>query len=248
MSAIAIIPARYASSRFPGKPLIDISGKSMIQRVYNQVVKLKLLKAIFVATDDERIYKHVKTFTENVIMTSSNHLSGTDRCAEALDKIEELRQEKFEIVLNIQGDLPFIHPEQIALLYHCFDNAETQIGTLIKKIEDPAKIFDPNLVKVVIDKKGQALYFSRNPIPFQSKNVQKDWIRKHDYYKHVGIYGFKTETLRTLTKIKASSLEIAESLEQLRWLENGFEIQTALTERESISIDSPNDLEQIISQ
>ncbi len=246
MSAIAIIPARFASSRFPGKPLIDISGKTMLQRVYAQVVKLKLLKAVIIATDDKRIFDHARTFTEDVVMTSNTHLSGTDRCSEALDLIETRKQQKFDIVLNIQGDLPFIHPEQIALLYHCFDKPETKIGTLIKKIIEPPKIFDPNLVKVVINKKEEALYFSRNPIPFQSQTARKDWTSKHDYYKHIGIYGFRAETLRKLTKIKASPLELAESLEQLRWLEYGYKIQTALTERESLSIDRPEDLQQIL--
>ena len=245
MSAIAIIPARYTSTRFPGKPLVEIAGKSMIQRVYEQTLKFKSLQAIVIATDDERIYNHAQKFADLVYMTSPNHQSGTDRCAEALKKYEEQMQRKTDIVLNIQGDEPFIHPEQISLLYHCFDKPNTPIATLIKKIDSLDQLFNHNVVKVVANKQGKALYFSRRAIPYIRNQPKSQWLEHQTYYKHLGMYGYSSETLRQITQLSVSPLEKSESLEQLRWLENGFSIATAITERESHSIDTPEDLENL---
>lgn len=242
---IAIIPARYASNRFPGKPLVDIFGKSMLRRVYEQVSKFKLLKGIVIATEDQRIFDHASTFCEDVFMTSANHQSGTDRCLEALNLYSEKRQINPAIVLNIQCDEPFIHPEQIAMLYHCFDKSETQISTIIKKIDKKDELQNPNVVKVVKNKIGKALYFSRQCIPFNRDLNPSDWFENTTYFKHVGLYGYTTSVLRQIAKLKVSELEAAEKLEQLRWLESGFEIQTAISDRESNAIDRPEDLEKL---
>lgn len=243
MKFIGIIPARYASTRFPGKPLADINGKPMIQRVYEQV-KIALDNVV-VATDDNRIEKAVKAFGGEVVMTSSEHQSGTDRIAEAIEKIESETKENYQVIINIQGDEPFIQPEQILALKNCFNSPSTQIATLIKTIENPNEIFDMNKVKVVVNKNLRALYFSRSPIPYFRGSEQKDWINKHRYYKHIGIYAYRRDTLNEITKLPQSSLEIAESLEQLRWLENEYVIKTDITSHESIGIDTPEDLERV---
>lgn len=244
MKILGIIPARYASTRFPGKPLIDIAGKTMIQRVYEQCSKAKRLSKVIVATDDQRIYDHVKSFGGGVIMTSSHHQSGTDRCAEV---IKLLQEEKFDVAINIQGDEPFIKPEQIDLLASCFANPDTKIATLVKKIHSADDLKSNTVMKVVFDINKRAIYFSRNAIPYCRGEEISNWINKHTYYKHIGIYAYKTDVLEQLTSLKPSALELTESLEQLRWIENGWPVHIAITDMESISIDTPDDLKKISS-
>ncbi|WP_242920689.1 3-deoxy-manno-octulosonate cytidylyltransferase [Pontibacter liquoris] len=242
MEVLGIIPARYASTRFPGKPLADINGKSMIRRVYEQA-KSAGLTEVLVATDDERILSHVQAFGGKAVMTSGAHQSGTDRCFEAY----QLLNEPYEFIINIQGDEPFIRPDQIHLAAACFERPGTQLATLIKKINTPDELFNVNAPKVVISKAKEALYFSRNPIPY-CRNVPNDiWHQQHTYYKHIGIYGYRADILEQITQLPPSSLELAESLEQLRWLENGFRITTALTEFDTIGIDTPEDLLRVTS-
>jgi len=238
-----IIPARYASTRFPGKPLVMINGKSMIHRVYVQASMA--LDHICVATDDLRIEAEVKNFGGNVIMTSPYHQSGTDRCAEALDLLQKQLEIYFDVVVNIQGDEPFIQPAQLEALMKCFENPNTQIATLVKPILSNDDVFNPNHVKAVIDKDNRAMYFSRSPIPYLRNKNTSTWNTQHEYYKHIGIYAYRTEVLRELTTLPQSSLEMAESLEQLRWLENGYYIMVEKTEFESLSVDTPEDLEKI---
>lgn len=237
MDILGIIPARYASTRFPGKPLTLINGKSMIQRVYEQATKSGLT-AVLVATDDARILEHVEEFGGKAIRTGEHHQSGTDRCFEAYQRYDK----PFEYIINIQGDEPFIKPEQIDLVASCFQNPATQLATLIKKITQEEDLFNVNAPKVVINQNGEALYFSRQPIPY-CRNVPTDiWHKQHTYYKHIGIYGYRADILEQITQLPPSALELAESLEQLRWLENGFRIATAVTEFETIGIDTPEDL------
>lgn len=243
MKTIGIIPARFASTRFPGKPLIDIAGKSMIQRVYERVLLSSKLTNVAVATDDDRIANHVKSFGGNVVITSASHQSGTDRCAEAAKSFPDA-----DIIINIQGDEPFIQPEQIDLLIACFENDDVKIATLIKKITDQKDLFNSNTPKVTIDKHHRALYFSRNTIPFQRDVSEEQWLNKHDYFKHIGIYGFRKEALQQLTLLPVSTLEKAEALEQLRWLENGYPIQTAETLHESYGIDHPEDVTRALDR
>jgi 3-deoxy-manno-octulosonate cytidylyltransferase (CMP-KDO synthetase) len=243
MRFIGIIPARYASTRFPGKPLADIHGKTMIQRVYEQT--LLAIDEVWVATDDDRIKHAVENFGGNVVMTSQHHQSGTDRIAEAVSKISESNQNQYDVVINIQGDEPFIQPEQIESIKKCFNSPNTQIATLVKKISKQEDIFDPNKVKAVISKEQKALYFSRSPIPYQRGIEEEYWINHGTFYKHIGMYAYKNEVLREITRIDQSSLELSESLEQLRWLENGYWIQTEITNHESIGIDTPEDLERV---
>ena len=245
MKVIGIIPARFQSTRFPGKPLQDILGKTMIQRVYEQACKSKLLSNVVVATDDNRIYDHIKSFGGNVEMTSPNHKSGTDRCNEVIS-ILEAKNQNYDIAINIQGDEPYIEPEQIDALISCFNDTKTQVATLIKQIVNNDDLFNSNCVKVVKDTSNFALYFSRSPIPY-IRNAHKDnWIAENNFYKHIGIYGYRTEALKDITKLNVSSLENAESLEQLRWLENGYSVKTAITKFESIAVDTPEDLQRII--
>lgn len=234
---IGLIPARYASTRFPAKPLIDIGGKSMIQRVYEQAKKSTYLSNVVVATDHPEIYNHVKNFDGNVCMTREDHISGTDRCYEALS----LQSESYEYVINIQGDEPFIQPEQIDLLAAVL-TGKTEIATLIKAIDQTEQLFNPNLVKAVIGKNDEALYFSRSPIPYLRNIKESDWITHHTFFKHIGMYAYRVDVLNELTKLQPSTLEKAESLEQLRWLENGFEILAVETSTESFGIDTPEDL------
>lgn len=238
---LGIIPARYASTRFPAKPLVDIAGKSMIQRVYEQVKKSALISEVAVATDNQQIFDHIIGFGGNVCMTKESHISGTDRCYEALT----LQKEKFEYVINIQGDEPFIQPEQIDLLANLLDG-KTEIATLVKKIEDAEQLFNSNVVKAVVSAKGEALYFSRSTIPHIRNTPEGEWLAKHNFYKHIGMYAYRTDILKQLTTLPVSSLEKAESLEQLRWLENGFRIKTAETKTETIGIDTPEDLEKAL--
>lgn len=237
MNILGIIPARYASTRFPGKPLAMIKGKTMIRRVYEQALQSKLDEVV-VATDDVRIADEVMSFGGRYVMTDPNHRSGTDRCREALDLMEE----NFDAVVNIQGDEPFINPLQINMLCDLIRKDDTCLASLAKRIVSADELFSPNTVKVVMNAKGDALYFSRNPMPFM-RNVDRDeWMVKGVFYKHIGIYAYKAETLRQVAAMQASSLEIAESLEQLRWLENGMCIRMGITDAESVSIDVPSDI------
>jgi 3-deoxy-manno-octulosonate cytidylyltransferase (CMP-KDO synthetase) len=241
MSILGVIPARFASTRFPGKPLTVINGKTMIRRVYEQACASEKLAKVVVATDDERIFNEVQSFGGEVVMTSGEHRSGTDRCAETVSKVGG----KWIAVINIQGDEPFIQPEQIDLLAGLFSDEEVKIGTLVKKLNDPLDLDNPNTMKVVLDSKGNGMYFSRSCIPFVRGVEKSDWLKSNFFYKHIGIYGYRTETLMEITQLAPGKLEIAESLEQLRWLENGYSIRTAYTEMETISIDVPADLEKL---
>ena len=237
-----IIPARYASSRFPGKPLALIGNKTMIRRVYEQASKA--LDIVFVATDDERIYKSVTDFGGRAVMTSSDHMSGTDRCSEAADRIFQETGIPVDVVINIQGDEPFIKPEQIRMLMECFTDKDVELATLIREAEPDEDLFNPNQPKVILNKSGDAIYFSRSVIPFVRDSEKTQWSSKHKFFKHIGLYAYKTGTLKKITSLSRSSLEIAESLEQNRWIENGYKIRTAVTKWESIGIDTPEDLER----
>jgi len=235
-----IIPARYASSRFPGKPLVLIGNKPMIQRVYEQACKT--LDIVYVATDDKRIYEAVMAFGGNAIMTSPDHMSGTDRCSEAVTRINNETAKKIDIVVNIQGDEPFIRPEQITLLMECFNDETVELATLVREVGPGEDIFNPP--KVILNSVGDAIYFSRAAIPYVRDAEKSEWSKNHVFYKHPGLYAYKTETLKKITLLSRSSLEIAESLEQNRWIENGYRIRTAVTTWESIGIDTPDDLEK----
>ena len=241
MKVLGIIPSRYASTRFPGKPLVEIAGKSMIQRVYEQANKSECLEKVVVATDDDRIFNHVKLFGGEVIMTSTLHQSGTDRCAEVVEKSNE----EYDVIINIQGDEPFIDPEQISQLGACFEDEKTDIATLIKKIETEADLFNPNKPKVVVGENNFAVMFSRNAIPELTNIKKEDWINEHVFYRHIGIYGYRSSVLKMISQLPPSPLEIKERLEQLRWLENNYSIKVAETKHEAIAIDTPADLEKI---
>lgn len=244
MQAIGIIPARYASSRFPGKPLVNISGRSMIQRVYERAIQCPLLDEVVVATDDQRIFDHVSLFGK-AVMTNPGHLSGTDRCKEALDQLNT--SEKYsgnDIVVNIQGDEPFIDPEQIRQLIRSFSDPDRHIISLKKEIRSQEDIQNPNVVKVVCDHSGNALYFSRYPIPF----IREESLTPtppNTHFKHIGMYGYRVRALKEIVALPAGRLGQLESLEQLRWLEYGYKIYLEITELESISIDTPEDLAKI---
>jgi 3-deoxy-manno-octulosonate cytidylyltransferase (CMP-KDO synthetase) len=237
-----IIPARYASTRFPGKPLAIIEGKPMIQRVYEQASLT--LDEVYVATDDRRIHDAVLSFGGKAVMTSTDHQSGTDRCAEAAAKIGSMKESEIDVVINIQGDEPFIRPEQIDLLISCFADKLVEIATLVRKAEPGEDITNPNHPKVVLDSSGNAIYFSRSVIPYLRDAAMSDWTMIHTYYKHIGLYAYRTGTLNRITTLSRSSLEKAESLEQNRWLENGYKIRTAISRWESVCIDTPADLEK----
>ena len=240
--ALILIPARYASTRFPGKPLAEIGGKPMIQHV---VEKAKTVtEHVYVATDDERIRKCVEGFGGYAVMTSAEHRSGTDRCFEAFQKVVKSTGKTFDVVVNIQGDEPFIRSEQICYLTSCFEDPEVQIATLGKKFENNNDIFDPNKVKVVFSAQGTALYFSRSAIPFCRGVEQSEWGATTSFYKHVGMYAYRPQVLKEITALPPGLLEKAESLEQLRWLENGYKIAVRVTEHESIGIDTPEDLQK----
>ena len=236
---IAIIPARYASTRFPGKPLAKLGGKPVIQRVYERVTSV--ISNAVVATDDERIYAAVESFGGKVVMTSENHKSGTDRCWEAYQK----QGEEYDVVINVQGDEPFIAESQLRSIMACFEDEATDIATLVKPFaaEDGlAALQNPNSPKVVLDNESRAIYFSRSVIPYLRGVEPEEWLSKHTFYKHIGIYGFKSQVLKTVTSLPQSPLEVAESLEQLRWLENGYKIGVGISDVESIGIDTPEDL------
>lgn len=239
MRIIAVIPARYASTRLPGKPLIEINGITMIQRVYERVKRVSGVDKILVATDDDRILQHVLAFGGNAVMTSAELPSGTERCVEAIEQLNET----FDFAINIQGDEPFIAPELIEQVIESF-GIETQVVTAVKQITDSEVLFNPNVVKAVLSESHHALYFSRQTLPFVRDEPTENWLAKTKFYKHIGIYGFKTEVLKQLVKLPISVLETTEKLEQLRWLANGFSVRAVITEHESIGIDTPEDLVQ----
>ena len=238
---VAIIPARYASTRFPGKPLALLGGKPVIQWVWENVSAMPELACAVVATDDERIAEAVKGFGGRAVKTASTHRSGTDRCGEVVRKLREEGQ-TFDVAINVQGDEPFVRQEQLRSLVDCFADGEVQIATLKTAIHSTAELMSPNTVKVVCDLRGRALYFSRQPLPHVRGVEPEQWMEHHPYFKHVGIYAFRTETLEALVRLQQSPLELCESLEQLRWLENGYEIQVKETAVANIGIDTPADM------
>ncbi|MEI6411408.1 MAG: 3-deoxy-manno-octulosonate cytidylyltransferase [Bacteroidota bacterium] len=238
---LGVIPARYASTRFPGKPLIDINGLSMVQRVYRQVEQASKVDQVVVATDDARIFNHVQAFGGTVLMTNVKHPSGTDRCAEVARHFPKATH-----ILNIQGDEPFIQPAQIDLLVETLiDNKKYPIATLAKRIEDSEQLFNPNTVKVVFSDHQGAIYFSRHPIPYLRNEDTSEWVRKFTFYKHIGLYGYTRHALLRVARLYPTPLECAESLEQLRWLENKIGIAVGITDHETIGIDTPDDLLKI---
>lgn len=241
MKFLAVIPARYASTRFPGKPLALIGDKPMIQHVYEQAKKA--VEDVVVATDDKRIYDAVKAFGGKVLLTSDKHRSGTDRCFEALQKMSG----EYDVVINIQGDEPFIQPEQIETLKACFTDPKTEIATLIKPFDKDAlwdDLSSPNTPKVVVNKRMEAIFFSRSVIPYLRGTDRTKWLKTHTYYKHIGLYAYKTNILAEITDLEPSALEKAENLEQLRWLENGYSIKVGITHQQTIGVDTPEDLEK----
>ncbi len=241
MSIIGIIPARYASTRFPGKPLAMIKGKTMLQRVYEQTVMCKLLAEVIIATDDERIASHAKSFGAAVVITRADHPSGTDRCFEAY----QLHDKKFDYVVNVQGDEPFLDPGQITSLAEVCDG-NVEIATQMIKCTSHDVLFDKGEVKIVLNSNKEALYFSRNVIPYIKNKNEKEWHKHFDYFRHVGMYAYRVDVLQKITQLKPSSLELAESLEQLRWLEHGYKITCAETNFDSHCVDTPEDIEKVI--
>lgn len=238
MKFIGIIPARYASTRFPGKPLALLGGKPVIQHVYEKVAAV--LEAAYVATDDERIYDVVKSFGGQVVMTRTDHKSGTDRIEEAIEKIGG----EWDVVVNVQGDEPFVAKSQLDTICHCFDDPTTQIATLGKPFESMEAVQNPNSPKIVVDNMGFAMYFSRSVIPYVRGKEKSSWLTHYPFLKHLGIYAYRKDVLHRVTQLPQSSLEIAESLEQLRWLQNGFKIKVGTTDVETVGIDTPQDLER----
>lgn len=242
MKILGIIPARYESTRFPGKVLADIQGKSMVQRVYEQAVKSQFLDKVIIATEDKKVVEHVARFGGEALLTKTNHASGTDRCFEAL----QLQTEAYDYVVNIQGDEPFIDPKQIDELAGLLIG-NVELATLIKKITTNDELFNLGEVKTVFNKEMEALYFSRQPIPYFRNAAELDWLQQQDYYKHIGIYAYRADILEQISNLPVSNLEKAESLEQLRWLENGLKIKLAFTEFESVCIDTKEDLEKVLT-
>ncbi len=240
---VGIIPARYASSRFPGKPLIDIRGKTMLQRVYEQAKKSTLLDRVVVATDDERIKGHVSNFDGEAVMTAAHHPSGTDRCWEALQQLDG----DFKYVINIQGDEPFIEPEQIDELAAILKTGEVELATQMIPVDNPTVLFDKGEVKIILNTNNEAMYFSRMVIPFIKGVEEKEWHLHHAYFRHVGMYAYRRDVLEKITQLPVSALEKAESLEQLRWIENGFKIKCVITKYESHCIDTPEDVAKVLA-
>lgn len=239
---VGIIPARYESSRFPGKPLIDIKGKTMIQRVVERAKQSKYLSDVIVATDDARIYDHVISLGVKAVMTSSDHPSGTDRCYEALTKIDQ----SYKYVINIQGDEPMLEPEQIDELAKVLMQGEVELATQIATVDDAETLFNEGEVKVVLNDRGEALYFSRSVIPYIKGKPKDEWHLHYAYWRHVGMYAYRADVLQKLTKLPPATLEKAESLEQLRWLQAGFAIQCVPTKYNSYCVDTPEDLEALL--
>jgi 3-deoxy-manno-octulosonate cytidylyltransferase (CMP-KDO synthetase) len=242
MNILGIIPARYASTRFPAKALAQIQGKSMVQRVYEQAIQASSLQEVIVATDHRMIYDHVLDVGGKAVMTSDQHPSGTDRCYEALQKTGR----PFDYVINIQGDEPFIQPEQINILASVLQDSSIQLATLVKLIEDTETLFDPNKPKVILNTNQEAIYFSRQTIPYIRGVDAWEWLEKCNFYKHIGMYAYRTDVLAKITKLPVSSLEKAEALEQLRWIENGFRIKVAITPYDTMGIDTPEDLRKAL--
>jgi 3-deoxy-manno-octulosonate cytidylyltransferase (CMP-KDO synthetase) len=241
---IGIIPARFASSRFPGKPLVEINGKTMIRRVVEQAQQSTLLQRVIVATDDVRIEKEVRSFGAEVWMTLAEHPSGTDRCAEVVRAMgSNVREDA--VIINIQGDEPFIDPAQIDTLCSCFQNAEVELGTLVRRFSNTDDILNPSMIKVVRDINGYGIYFSRLPIPFERDAEANKPLHLDAHFQHIGLYGYRASTLLKIAALETSFLENTEKLEQLRWIENGYRIMTALSNHESWSIDTPQDLKKI---
>ena len=238
MKFIGIIPARYASTRFPGKPLAVLGGKPVIQRVYEQVVGV--LGEAYVATDDERIFKTVESFGGKAVMTRTDHQSGTDRIEEAVSKL----QTDADVIINVQGDEPFIQKSQLETVKHLFDDPNVQIGTLGKPFESMEAVDNANSPKIVCDVNGYAMYFSRSVIPYIRNKEHGDWLQHFPFLKHIGLYAYRREVLAEITKLPQSSLELAESLEQLRWLQNGYRIKVGVTDIETVGIDTPEDLQR----
>ncbi len=243
MKVLGVIPSRYASSRFPGKPLVDVNGKTMIHRMYEHVVQAESLSKVVVATDDERIRSHVESFGGNVILTAEHHKCGTDRCAEALEK-----EPGFEIVINIQGDQPFVHPQEIDEVVALFRDEQVGIATLATKISDTETLTNPHKPKVHIGADGTAIAFSRKPVPALDGSDYEKCLEKQAYYKHIGIYGYRANILKEIAQLEPTASEKEESLEQLRWLDNGYTITVAITEMESYAVDTPEDLKKLLDQ
>lgn len=237
MKCLIVIPSRYGSTRFEGKPLVDIAGKSLVRRTYEQALKTNLNADVVVATDDDRIFNHVSEFGK-CIMTDPNHISGTDRCFEVLKKTKE----DYDILINLQGDEPFILPEQIELLAQSFADVSTDIATLQKPISKQEELFNPNIVKVIRDSSSHAIYFSRQAIPYLRGQSETEWVDGFKYYRHIGMYAFRVKICDALSQLSPSELELSESLEQLRWLSNSYKIKVQTTEFVSPAIDSPEDL------
>jgi len=242
MKILGIIPARFESTRFPGKVLVDINGKSMVQRVYEQASKSTFLEKVIIATESTKVKKHIESFGGEAVLTSDNHTSGTDRCFEALT----LQKEIYDYVINIQGDEPFISPSQIDELAILLDG-EVELATLIKKITTSSELFNYGEVKTVFNTAMEALYFSRQPIPYCRNQGEMEWLSHQDYFKHIGIYAYRADMLEKVSKLPVSNLEAAESLEQLRWIENGLKIKLAFTEHESVCIDTKEDLDKVLA-
>ena len=241
MKILGIIPARYASTRFPGKPLVDVAGKPMIRRVYEQSKQSNGLDEVVVATDDERIADEVIRFGGKVELTSEKHRNGTERCAEVLERYPD-----YDYVVNIQGDEPFIKPQQIDGLCDLLDGS-VQLGSMVKKIEDPTLLDNPSIMKVILNKFHEAIYFSRTAIPYVRDYPKAEWLKHHTFYKHICIYAYRSDILFEITNLPPADLETSESLEQLRWIENGYKIKIGITEFESHSVDTPQDLERILN-
>ena len=240
MKVFGIIPARYASTRFPGKPLVQLDGRTMVEWVYRRAEKA--FDTVAVATDDERIAAEVRRFGGRVVMTSPAHRSGTDRCAEALALMQDETGTKADVVVNVQGDEPFVDPALLSRLAACFDDESTQIATVVKPFDSVADLMNPNNVKAVLSASGRAVYFSRSTIPYIRGFEQDEWLNRHTFYWHLGLYAYRAGILARLTQLPPSPLEIAESLEQNRWLENDFYIRVIQTQGENIAIDTPEDL------
>jgi len=244
MKFLGIIPARYASTRFPGKPLASLMGKPMVRWVYEGVVDI--LDRVLVATDDERILHAVQGWGGEALLTSPDHRSGTERCMEAYRNLNE----DYEVIINIQGDEPFVHSSQIELLKTAFQNPSTQIATLVKPFssdDDFENLFNPSTPKVLLNSMGEAIYFSRSIVPYIRGKHHSEWLKSHVFYKHIGIYAYKSKVLEEITSLAPSGLEVAESLEQLRWIENGYSIKAMVTHEETIGIDTPEDLERAVN-
>lgn len=241
MKILTIIPARYASTRFPGKPLALLGGKPVVRWVWERTTALPGLTDAVVATDDERIAEAVAAFGGRAMMTSDSHRSGTDRCGEVVRRLKA-EGATYDVAINVQGDEPFVQPSQLQALADCFKDGDTCIATLKTRLRDNEELMSPNNVKVVCDLRGRALYFSRQPLPHVRGVEPEQWMEHHPYFKHVGIYAFRTETLEALVRLQQSPLELCESLEQLRWLENGYEIQVKETAVANIGIDTPADM------